>query len=351
MSAVDRFSLADTLSFALKALPPELADPAGHDCLMKLAAKLPPIAHILLECRLGKPGPVDLSLCVANGEIDRSLLRHYLLQDSAANNRCQPLSNFLRWWCDANPPDSGLKSAWLEFDVDSKTDTLTPPAVFLSVNQTLEPLSATAIGAGEALEKLQTGGNDRLNHWLARLPAGAIPTFIGVMLSRSASALRLNLAGLTAESAWTWLTRYGALTDDANRELFLQVYKLAGKPILCVDIDDQLGPRIGLECRPETQQNTQSMYNILAQHNVCGTAQFEAVQNWTGHDSPFDTHDEWPLHLVLESMIRTSAGASALVRQVNHVKIVFETTGITEAKIYLGLNHAVYSLKTQASTP
>ena len=93
MSAPDRFSLADTLGFALKALPGELADPKGHDRLFQLATKLPPIPHILLECRLGEPGPVDLSLCVANAEIDKALLsQQYIeLRLACGVSGCQPL--------------------------------------------------------------------------------------------------------------------------------------------------------------------------------------------------------------------------------------------------------------------
>ena len=118
----------------------------------------------------------------------------------------------------------------------------------------------------------------------------------------------------------------------------------------CSDIDEQLGPRVGLECRPQTQQQTQSMYDVLAEQNVCNKAQYESVQTWTGHDSIIDTGADWPLHLVLESLIRSGGGASTLVRQVNHVKIAFENIGITEAKIYLGFNHAVYSPDSRAST-
>ena len=326
----------------IPAIPDSFADPTNNERLLKLSELLPPIAHILLECRLGAKGPMDLSLCVSNAEIDKSLLRQYFLTNISDAQATRPETKFINWWCEQPDTENALKSAWLEYDVTSAPQTLPPPAVFLPLNASPRPFTAAGMGAAEALESMQPGATDTLDHWLACLPPTAIPTFVGSMMSRRGTALRLNIAGLSAENAWRWLTTHGS-TESESRILFETIYNLAGKPILTVDIDDVIGPRVGLECRPETEQDSRAMFDILVANNLCSSEKYDAMQEWTGHLSILDKGADWPLHLVLEAMIRSDAGASVLLRQINHVKIVFDETGLTEAKVYFGLNHAVYS--------
>ena len=355
MTAQTRFTLADTLAYVLPDVPPGLISAENSESLLNLARTLPPIPHILLECRLAEHGPIDLSLCVSDAEIDSSLMQHYLAPQGKVSTEWRRVLRFIDWWCSNNEGSNRLNSTWLEFDADPDQKGL-PPAIFLPLNPSAKPLTAKSMGVADALEKLLPGGGDKLDYWLQRLPPQAVPTFVGVMLSRQMTKLRLNIAALGVEHAWDWMVANGK-PDSHAKQVFNAMYRLAGKPILTVDVDENVGTRVGLECRPQTEDDSQAMFGQLVSHGLSSKEQYGQLQSWAGYSSAFgpgkksaaetsladQTTPEWPVHLVLEAIIRSDTGASVLLRRLNHVKLVFEESGMTEAKAYLGLNHVIYT--------
>jgi len=347
MTAPTQFALADALSLVLPHVPDNLHAPHTRTQLLRLAERLPPLARVLLECRLAEAGQVDLSLCITDSEVDRTLLPRYFLGGELPE--WDRVAAFVKWWCEENDCDGRLTSAWFEFDVDREYGSLPLPSIFLHLKSSrVNPCTAQSTGVAAALECLQPGAATSLDKWLQTLPGEAVPTYVGVMLSRSSKALRLNVAGLSPESAWSWLSTYGA-PDPQFRMLFEETYRLGGKTILAVDVDEVVGTRIGLECRPANEADSRAMFEILADSGLCSDATYESLDTWPGYLSAMEKGADWPLYLALEALVRSNMGASLLLRQFNHLKLVYDENGLTDAKIYLALNHVVYSSDEERS--
>ena len=160
------------------------------------------------------------------------------------------------------------------------------------------------------------------------------------MLPRAANGLRLNVGGLTPEAAWGWLPHESAYSAKAAT-LFQQIFQLGGAPVLTVDVDETVGRRTGLECQPRTAESCDAIFKLLVAENLCDRRSYEAVWKWPGISEPLHEGSAWPLHLVVEALTQPDIPASLIARHINHVKVVFNENGLSDAKIYSAFNHAL----------
>lgn len=323
-----RFSLADTLRcvlpFAHKGL---IADPARRR-LLSLASQLPPLARGLLECRFDGQAPVDLSQSVLDTEEERSALLACFAQMRDGSCAWEQVLRFMDDW--QGGPDTD-RYAWFEYDLDE--DTATPaPSVFLSVG-------ARGGDHGWALGSLGPEAEAIVDRWLKRLPEGAQVDFIGAMLPRDPMRLRLNLSGLGADAAWTWLRANGCNLPEIARDAFTTLFEI-GTPVLAVEIlPDCLGPRIGIECRPTDAQSATAILALCQAHKLCPPEALEMLHGWRGTTSGLETQSGFPIHLILESLTREDAAPAILVRDINHIKVSLSEAGLEQAKVYLSFRY------------
>jgi hypothetical protein len=226
---------------------------------------------------------------------------------------------------------------WLEFDAGEPHEPLAPPSVFLPMTEA-EHQSGASPELQRGLDLLRPRASELLNRWLRRLPNGAKATFAGVMLARNSNGLRLNVANLAPGDAYDWLRSFGSAKPEFE-EAFTEVFRLGGDPILTVDVDAKVGPRVGVECQP-TPERSSELLAILERRNICSREIERAAWAWQGQSNPLtEGAANWPLVLVLEALTQPETHLSFVVRYINHVKIVFDGTGLAEAKVYLALNH------------
>ena len=324
----DRFSLADTLNSVLPFADVTLVPEAAQSRLRDLALHLPPIARGLLECRFDGRGPVDLSQGVMDTATERSQLANCfrrIADDTVAWRRAM---RFMEAWQNGSDTE---RYAWFEFDLDGPSCS-PAPSVFLSVG---------ALGAdhGWPLDSLGASTQAIVDSWFKRLPAEAQVDFIGVMLPRSPMALRLNLSNLGADVAWDWLRENGCHLPDASQAVFADFFD-AGTPILAVEIDENgLGPRIGLECRPTNAERAARIISLCIEHDLCAATSADTLRSWRGVGSALNSGSEFPVHLILDSLMRDDQAPAVLLRDINHVKVSFSATGLEQAKVYLLFRH------------
>lgn len=317
-------SLANSLSPMLQFLPDALANTHARRRLMDLAAALPSVHCALLECRFDNADVVDLSLGVLNDPAESHAVITSLRRMSTKHPGWTRVLGFVQDWRQPTRQDDHI---WLEFDLD--TPDLTPPSVFLS----------TKGGAiSHALDRLGTDTASQARAWLPRLPATASLDFVGVMVPRPESSVRLNVSGLTGSDAWEWLRSYDVRLPDSCKQDFMAVFT-SGSVTMAVEAQgDQLGPRIGLECRPRNETERQTLFELCVLRGWSSKAALSVADTWPGTTSPM-TGIGFPPELILQAVLSDQNSPVRLVRHINHLKVAFDTNGATSAKVYLGYTH------------
>ena len=339
-SSAHHASLADTLDCVLPHASARLIPETAGTALRSVAKALPPIARGLLECRLGAPGAVDLSIGALNTQRDKTLIADYFRQiDDGAPAWTRTMA-FVDRWLAEEEDDPGSRYAWFEFDIPGPGP-CPAPSIFVSVRGTGQDRCWD-----DALARLTPRAVTESRLWPNRLPDGARLEFIGVMVPRGSEAIRLNLSFPSARAAWAWIDAYGAAPDPDARPLFTALFE-AGSTIVTVDAEDgRLGPRIGLECRPGKSAEAERILALCQSHGLCDNSAREAVTSWTGLSTAFDQDHAYPAHLVLEELAAPEKRPGALVREVNHVKVSFTGAAVEPAKLYLSFTHAFETPET-----
>jgi len=345
-------TLADALQIVLPHLPPSLVAAEIVPRIQNLACRLPPITPAGFEIRLRADEPqVDLLQCITAGEDAPLILADYIRSSEwEAQPAWARLADFCCVWDDgASPLHGALRDIWLEFDLDAKAIHATPiPSVFLTLNTKL-PATDTFAAMEAALPLLLASPGspvllDNITRCFRAVPEGGVISHIGLMLSRSVEALRVNVQQLGREQVEPFLTQLGwsaALTG--LDELLGRIFELVDHATLCLDMGVRLYPRLGLECttRQLTRRPAQLMELLddLVKRNLCAPEKRAALAQWTGATSPKTTGVGWPDHLIARSLMQPPDRFSVMGRRLSHIKLTFQPGRALEAKGYIGFGN------------
>ena len=347
-------SLRRTLDIVRPHLPKELVSQAAFAKVGTVARHLPAgvTRDIYFECRLAKhasradlvlgvydPGglPVmDVVLCTAPPE-------------GESRSRVSALEEILREW---TTPGSTLykliNHVWLEYDAprgiarpgDDGTST-TLPSVFLSFRRPFRranlPLAhvlyaATALGWRAQTDTVSAS----LRTCFERLPPNVHIEYIGRMLGRPESTLRLCVKGMATDAVTTYLAATTGLDPRATSDVARAASanhapdRIPRVGMLHLDIDTKHGTlrRIGLErtfVRPCQTQGRLAADDLrflrrLKTSGLCTDTKLRALTTWPGRSFVIMPHQ---------------SRRSVLTRRINHVKFVIAPCGTIEAKAYL----------------
>lgn len=335
----DRFSLRDSLALVLPHVAEPLASAPAVRQLQALADTLLPIPRALLECHLSDPSrPVDVSQCVFPAERDGFA--------AFARGRAgwQAVAAFASAWLDPTSPlAAGVENVWLELDTGGSP----LPGVFLKLREADDgqPTPDVWQVAECALNLLLPHTNhDQTRRYFEAADGLGVVTHIGVMLSRSTEVVRINLAVESAAEAWDYVRAFGWRgLPPPVAEMFEQVFKYAEHPILTFDAGEVVAPRIGLECVPGHRfllgDGWERLFDWLLARGLGSAEQVAALRAWPGCSDPTNSPD-WPVYLMLRTLAQPAASLDVLIRQLNHIKLVFQPDAPSiAAKAYLGFNH------------
>ncbi len=335
---INRFSLRDSLAVVLPYLFEPLASPPAVRQVQALADTLLPIPRALLECHLGDPAlPLDVSQCVFPPE------RDWFAAFARTRTGWQVIAAFAGEW--QNPASllaGGIENVWLEFD----TGRSPLPGVFLKLREAGDgqPYVDQWQIAETALNILLPAYHQNARRCFDIAGDVGIVTHIGVMLSRPSTAVRLNVAVESAAAAQDYLRATGwPGLPPPLAETFEQVFEYAQHPILTLDAGEVISPRIGLECVPGHRyildDGWERFFDFLLERSLCSPKQVAALRAWPGYSDPTRS-DEWPLYLMLKTLAQPTASLDVLIRQLNHIKLVFQPDApMVVTKAYLGYNH------------
>lgn len=357
-----RSSLADSLGPAMAFLPAILASAEDRKRVLHLAAALPPIARVLLECRLGSSSSrLDFSQAVLRSESDHRLLAEAVRihrNRFLANPEWRTILSFCESW---SRPGSALrrvvKDVWFEFDAPATVGdpALPVPGVGLTISKShFDSATATRKVLDEALPRLQlsTTGITKLDALdaLDALPRPGRISHVGAMLSRGATHFRANLRGLDANSGWDWarasIPGFGSF--DKPPGLWNEMWQLSGQSILAADFGIPMGARLGVEYVPTTADQWAALLDYVTDLGICDRAKVLSLAAWSGMQSAASGSGP-PFRIAPFGADDNSSRIEVIACRFNHLKVGFVEGVPVEAKLYLWIEHL--SLDPERATP
>lgn len=354
------FSVADYLRPLAGDLPESLVAPPARAAILDLAAQLPGAMTSFcgFECPLGSvDARADFLLCSTREEGHASVLAGThgeigLAPALRAQPSWQRVATFCRAWLAEDGLLAGkLMNTWLEFDVASDADALAAPSMFFGTHPPApgaDPREQLAVlrAALAVLDPAAVHGHRAraLEALLGALPRGCHVFQVGAMWSRGQAATRLCLRGIERADL---LTLLDALEWPGRREDVATLLDTVGAHASRVDVDldlgDEVGPKLGLECYFGTDTGNagrlHALTAALVRHGACTPAKAAALDAYQGLTLQDAARDDWPPHLAALAVAGGPGLSSALCRWVHHIKLVHEPGQALAAKAYLAVEH------------
>ncbi|MCB2261670.1 MAG: hypothetical protein LGR52_01825 [Candidatus Thiosymbion ectosymbiont of Robbea hypermnestra] len=324
--------------------------------LRALAARLAPVPQGGFECRLGPDPRVDLHQCLYPTDGESGLLRDGPLaidaaDDTVAQSNRASLGDFLAEWFDPSSQLHGCASQiWLEYD-NRALSVGSLPSVFANLLQR-PSLSAdtyyrhAVLFLDRLLGSARHFYKDGLHACYAQCPAGAFIGHIGVMLSRSARVLRVNVKQLSPDSLIPYLQGLGWRGDaEELRALMRELHGFFDEITVCLDMGRELRlrPRIGFECvvpkRLPKGEPWGLFLDYLVEKGLCAPGKREAVLGWPGRTTPMNAEAPWPDYLIAASLLKPRDCFTLFNRRLAYIKVVWQPGALPEAKAYLWYRH------------
>ncbi len=346
-------SMEEYVGLAAPHLHPGLVAPGELARIVEIARLLPPVSTIF-ECRLGtEVAQADFLLRFTPHDGSRArLLEHVEGVARAGDPRHRAFWQALRGFCAAwmepgSLLDREIEAVWLELDLFGSDDRLPAPCFFFDF---AEGASERAEATWRILALLFPGplpGPVRAGvaRCLEALPPGGRLFSVGTMFNRGADAIRLCLSHLPAGRLVPYLAQIG--WEGPGHELGPLVERLAGDAdhvALAVDVGERVFPMVGVEFHIEGETarrraRWERFLRRLVDEGHCVPAKGDAVLAWPGHLHARSAAGAWPGNLRALAEAAGPDVLSTFLRQVSHVKVVYEAGRPLQAKAYLEFLH------------
>ena len=263
------------------------------------------------------------------------------------------ICNFATAWADSKSIlHDNVLGLWFEFDTSSHSSEMPIPNIFLQIKklrietpEDIKKLSwithiALPLLTGQHLSKKMEKG---LIRSIQQLPEGTSVIHVGTMLKREVSGIRIVINRIKPEQIIPYLKSLG--WSDETEELSLLLEELenyVSRMILHINVGEDVGSRIGLECSFSKDQYHQetgwsNFLNYLSEKKLCLPEKKSALLNFLGAEQENTNQDFDSESYIPSVMIPDNNFSSALVRYISHIKIVYEPNNPLEVKAYPGV--------------
>lgn len=334
-------------------LSPELVAPEEMERITGIARLLPP-ASFIFECRLGTDvAQADFLLRFTPVDGSRqALMEHLEPLARAGDPRHQPywraLHDFCRAWSVAGSLlDREIIAVWLELDLFGTQDRLPAPCFFFDFADGAREHEEVTASILSLLFPGPLTESTRRNvaRCLESLTPGGQLFSVGTMFNRGPDAIRLCLAEMPAAALTPYLARIG--WEGPAEELNALIAGLAGDAdhlALAVDVGERIFSPVGVEFHIEGETAGRRVrwgrfLDTLAAAGECVPAKRDGVLAWLGHMHARTAPERWPANLRALSEAAGPEMLSTFLRQVSHVKVVYDAGRPPQAKAYLEFMH------------
>ncbi|MGY1688085.1 hypothetical protein ACI8AK_21085 [Geodermatophilus sp. SYSU D00867] len=356
-------SCGEGLQPFLPYVPSDLVSRRALERILSVAQQLPAAlgaGPFGLECPLDGAPVADFSVAVLASRGDPADLSRLGRADSVRPPGDGPgwerIRRFASAWADAaSPLHRAVEEVWLEFDVGSARQAAAlTPSVFFDPGHPgprdpappRRPEELVRI-AGAALGILQEGRPSpgtlsALAEFVRVLPATARVRFLGAMIPRATTAVRVVVAGMSLGDVLTCLRRPGSRGTTDGLARIAPIADLADRMWLAVDVDETgVAERLGLDCYcgsgapPAGDGGWPRLLQALVEAGVCTSAKRDALLGATELSSRVLEAAVWPESLRRVSRLLGPGAFDRLELDVHHVKVVLGPGARLQAKGYL----------------
>jgi hypothetical protein len=230
----------------------------------------------------------------------------------------------------------GIGNIWLEFDAKGGPDA--PPSVFLEFDRAA-PVPPQRIH--DVLDRMPLANRQAqkaaLERIVAALPDHASISHLGAMFSRPDTPLRVNIKRIKSHELAGFVSRIGL--DVCTKEATLLIER-AYRATVCLDIIEELLPRIGLEFSfsgwPVNEAGWRELCDIVAPGAV-REQNWAMFHGWARTFTPVDAADYWPTCCILDEISDPRDVSSIIECGPSHVKATYAPGQPTTLKAYVGL--------------
>ncbi|WP_170137783.1 prenyltransferase/squalene oxidase repeat-containing protein [Chitinophaga dinghuensis] len=170
-------------------------------------------------------------------------------------------------------------------------------------------------------------------------PQPAFLAYAGIMFSRDTEVLRLNIKKLPLDKVLPFLQQIGySCYDQELTELLPIVFGFSDRVTLCIDVKDEILPKISFECFLDNNPEGESYWKLFIEKfntdNLLDAAKIDAALTWTKDIFPSQQKD-WPEHLWIASLYKSENEFTFLRKFISHIKVTYCPGKRTELKAYL----------------
>ncbi len=346
---MSKFTLADLINASEAYLGEPLVSCKTLQKINNFSSLIPPTSVIFFESRLrDNKTEVDYSIPVnkedggdaifagynPNKSPDVSLYKHPIWQR---------VKKFCQIWHKSNTPiNQYVTTIWLEMD-NHELDKPQPVPCFLfnlSYQATKNPewITETALTTlyGKSISPaIQTIINNCINN----LPKFGYIVYIGTMLSRSTSPIRLCVKIPISDvvpylKALGWNHNFERVSHVLNN----LVKDFAENVVLNLDVRDTIMPRVGVEIKPAFQaKGWDVILERLVENELCYASEKETFLNWQGKPKELQDKELRRQLTFMPPERLDNNNLPLIVRRLNHIKIDIYPDSLLKAKMYYGL--------------
>lgn len=323
-------TFADVLELLEPLTSSAFAAPA-MEIAMRRAERLPPVPCGGFEFSLlHYDGVVDLMQCHALDERGAQRLIDYI--DRTCDVAAQPWE-WLRNLASRNR--HGIAAIWLEFDAKASNDT--PPSVFLEFDRRtfVAPTRIYELLDAMPLANVQVQ-QTALKRIFEAMPEHATISHLGAMFSRSDTPLRVNIKRLRSNELENFISRLGlGICTRQPTTLMKRAYRAT----LCLDVIEDLLPRLGIEYSfsglPAQEEGWIELSQLVSDGALLDE-KWEILQKWTHTLTPIECPEYWPSSCILDELIHPQDGSSIIECGTSHIKATYAPGRPTTLKAYVG---------------
>jgi hypothetical protein len=308
-------------------------------------------ADFLFSLRKDNAGPEILAGRLPEHDFDEKL---------RTGTEWSRLCAFGDYWADSPSPSArGMDDVWLEFDISSPSElSARVPGLFMAPFIRIPDSEQAAMAGKEPLELLETvfchvrgrkPSDAALDNWRKAMSILPLPRHLfqmGIMVGRSDSdTLRLCLLARNHEVTGRYLSHMDWPGDFSLLAPVLeQLSGIFEMLYLHVDAGTETGSKIGIECKfpgrrgPSREPRWFAFLDLLTGMGLCHPAKKRGLLQFPGHAKTPVNASPGPLRTLAQRLFPLYR--SYFVRTLYHVKLVFDENRFSEAKAYLGIDHA-----------